>query len=55
MGAIWIKNWLTDAYPEATQILDWFDACEHLCEFGREYFRDEEEKNKGIEEQKALL
>jgi hypothetical protein len=54
-GAIWMKNWLTDAYPDATQILDWFHACEHLCEFGKEYFRDEGEKHKWIEEQKALL
>ncbi len=38
-----------------SQILDWFHACEHLCEFGREYFKDEEEKNKWIEEQKALF
>lgn len=54
-GAIWIKNWITDAYPGATQILDWYHACEHLCEFSREYFSDEEEKNKWLEEQKALL
>lgn len=54
-GAIWMKNWITDAYPEGTQVLDWFHACEHLCEFGKEYFRDEGEKNKWIEEQKALL
>lgn len=54
-GALWIKNWITDAYPGATQILDWFHACEHLCEFGREYFNDEDEKIKWLEEQKALL
>lgn len=54
-GAIWMKNWITDAYPDATQILDWFHACEHLCEFGREYFKDEEQKHQWMEEQKALL
>ena len=54
-GAIWIKNWIMDAYPDATQILDWFHACEHLCEFGKEYFSDQQEKNKWLEEQKALL
>lgn len=54
-GALWIKNWITDAYPGATQILDWYHACEHLCEFGREYFSDEDEKNKWLEEQKTLL
>lgn len=23
-GALWIKNWISDAYPQATQILDWY-------------------------------
>lgn len=54
-GAVWIKKWISDAYQEATQILDWFHACEHLCEFAKEYFRDEEQKHLWIEDQKNLL
>lgn len=29
-GALWIKNWMQETYPEATQILDYFHAVEHL-------------------------
>lgn len=54
-GAVWIKNWITDAYSHATQILDWFHACEHLCEFAKEYFSDEEQKHQWIKDQKDLL
>lgn len=54
-GAVWIKNWMTDAYPHATQILDWFHAFEHLCDFAKEYFSDEQQRHQWIEEQKELL
>jgi hypothetical protein len=54
-GAIWIKNWIADAYPAATQILDWYHACEHLCEFAGQYFEDPEVKQAWIERQKELL
>ena len=54
-GATWIKNWITDAYPQATQILDWFHACEHLCEFAKEYFEEEIQKLCWIKNQKELL
>lgn len=29
-GALWIKNWINEKYPEATQILDYYHAVEHL-------------------------
>lgn len=29
-GALWLKNWMQETYPEATQILDYFHAVEHL-------------------------
>lgn len=29
-GAPWIKNWVTDMYPDATQILDYYHAVQHL-------------------------
>jgi hypothetical protein len=54
-GAVWMKNWIMDAYPNATLILDWFHACEHLCEFAKEYFSDEQEKQQWIKDQKDLL
>lgn len=35
-GAIWMRNWMNESYPRATQILDFFHACEHLGEFAKE-------------------
>jgi len=52
-GAIWIRNWITDAYPLATQILDWYHACEHLGDFAKEYFIEDTKKKKWIERQKT--
>lgn len=54
-GAVWIKNWISDAYPKATQVLDYYHACEHLCNFAKEYFKDEQEKNDWVKKQKTLL
>lgn len=33
-GAPWIRNWITEAYPKATQILDFYHAVEHLGKLG---------------------
>lgn len=54
-GAVWIKNWIQDAYPNATQVLDYFHACEHLCGFAKEYFKEEQQRHQWVEIQKALL
>lgn len=32
-GALWIKNWISEHYPEATQILDLYHVKEHLAKF----------------------
>ena len=29
-GALWIRNWITEKYPKATQILDFYHAVEYL-------------------------
>ena len=54
-GASWIRNWIEDAYPDAIAILDFFHAKEYLCEFAKEYFKDEEKRKKWIDEQVDLL
>jgi hypothetical protein len=54
-GAPWIKNWIQDAYPKATQVLDYYHAFEHLCGFAKEYFKDGQQKHDWIEHQKTLL
>ena len=54
-GAVWIKNWIEDAYPEATLILDWFHAKEHLCKFAELYLPDKNKRDKWVEKQSDLL
>jgi hypothetical protein len=54
-GAVWIKNWMTETYPAATQILDWYHCKEHLCEFAEKYFDDALERSKWINVQSDLL
>lgn len=56
-GATWIKNWIEDNFPQSTQILDYYHAAEHLCDFAREYFgeTDNEQRGNWIEKQKELL
>ena len=39
-GAPWIANWVSAAYPQATQILDYYHAKEHLGQFAVAYFAD---------------
>lgn len=50
-GAKWIWNWVQDNYPEHTQILDYFHAKEHLCDFAKDYFKDEKLRNQWIDNQ----
>lgn len=54
-GAVWIKNWIEDAYPRALQILDWYHAVEHLGTFASEYFQDAALRQQWMEDQKSLL
>jgi len=54
-GAVWIRNWIEDAYPEAIQILDWFHAKEHLCKFAELYLPDKNKRDKWVEKQSDLL
>jgi hypothetical protein len=34
-GALWLAHWISEKYPEATQILDFYHALEHLAEATR--------------------
>jgi len=43
-GALWIRNWITKAYPKATQILDFYHAVEHLGKLG-EHIKSEPPKD----------
>lgn len=35
-GAVWIKKWIQQNYPESTQILDFYHAKEHLAHFAEQ-------------------
>ena len=39
-GALWIKNWIEDAFPGAISILDFYHAKEHLYQFIEVTFKD---------------
>jgi hypothetical protein len=54
-GAVWIRNWIEDAFPDAISILDYYHACEHLHLFSSNYFSDKQEEKIWVEKQKALL
>lgn len=54
-GAKWIWNWAADLYPNSIQILDYFHAAEHLCEFARECIKDNELRKQWIDHQKEAL
>jgi hypothetical protein len=54
-GAVWIKNWIADAFPDAISILDYYHACEHLHLFTGNYFSDKEKGKIWVTEQKRLL
>jgi len=55
-GDKWIWNWADDFYPDATQLLDFYHAKEHLCQFAIIHFNDKKQSHKWIEKQcKTLL
>ena len=54
-GARWIWNWADDVYPDATQILDFFHAKEHLCEFAINYFKEESYRSEWIDKQCKIM
>lgn len=54
-GAKWIWKWIEAMYPEATQILDFFHAKEHLCRWAEMAIKDEKEKQRWIDEQSLFL
>lgn len=54
-GAVWIRNWIEDAFPDSISILDYYHACEHLHFFTSNYFRDKEKEKGWVTEQKRLL
>lgn len=54
-GAKWIWNWADDFYPNAIQVLDYFHALEHLCEFAINYYKEPGERSEWIDKQAKRL
>ena len=49
-GATWISNWINAAYPQATQILDYYHAKEHLGQFAVAYFTSKQQASEWTEQ-----
>ena len=54
-GGPWIWKWVESTFPTSVQILDYYHAKEHLCEFGKEYFPDVKVREKWIDQQADAL
>ncbi len=54
-GAVWMRNWIADAYPEAISILDFYHAKEYLCAVAKDYFEAEEMRRNWIAAMETLL
>ena len=54
-GATWIWNWIDDTYPECEQIVDFFHAKEHLCEFAKDYFKDKNQREQWIDKYSLIM
>src|SRR6218665_976933 len=55
-GAVWLRNWISDSYPEAISILDFFHASEYLYDYAKVVFKEDELKTKQwADRQKELL
>lgn len=54
-GASWIWRWITEAYPNATQILDFYHGVEHLAKFAKVHFKNKEASQKWLGKQRVGL
>lgn len=54
-GAKWIWNWVEDNYPDSVQIVDYYHAKEHLCEFAKTYFKGKDEREQWIDRQGTCM
>jgi hypothetical protein len=54
-GAKWIWKWADDLYPKSPQVLDFFHAKEHLCQFAEQQFKDPHEREQWIDKQCSYL
>lgn len=54
-GAQWIHNYLTNRFPDAIHILDYYHALEHLTDFAKLNFSDSTKRKNWVKDQKNEL
>lgn len=54
-GADWIANWQRESFPEATMILDFYHALEHLGNYAKMVFRSTAKRDHWMEKRKEEL
>jgi hypothetical protein len=54
-GAKWIWSWVDTYYPESVQILDFYHAKEHLCDYAKLRFGDTKQMECWVNQQSTLL
>ena len=54
-GASWIRNWISDTFPNAISILDYYHASQHLHEFTNLFYKDKQLAKIWADQQKELL
>lgn len=54
-GAIWIRNWISDTFPDSVSILDFYHTTQYLYEFAENHFDTQKQSRKWSEAQKKLL
>lgn len=54
-GATWMRNWTSECYPEATHILDFFHAYEHICSFVNQVVKDKSKRKEQLDKWRKTL
>lgn len=54
-GGVWIQQYLEQTYPEATHILDYYHAVEHLAKFSQLQFKGTNERSQWLNSQRDRL
>jgi hypothetical protein len=54
-GACWIWKWIAKAYPQSTQIIDFYHVMEYLAKSAKILFKDTSECQAWIDKQEAAL
>ncbi len=54
-GAVWIENWITAEYPDATQILDFYHAIENVSKYANVCITNKKVRKEWISQTASLL